>query len=151
MTILRPSRREPRAVAVDLHPQGVAFAVCSPWEIGSVAVQRCLARNRALALRRIVRREKPTILVTRAARLVELVERIARELGLPVAPADLPPLPPAIARDLFPEVPMLAPTRALESVARSAIAAVLHADYSPRLYAPRYRPTLHESRESSDR
>ena len=152
MTILRPPRREPKALAVDLHPKGICLAVCTPWNLGNCGVQRCRDPNRALALRRIIRRERPTALTTLNATLVPLLDEAGKSFRLPVVDAHALPLPRFdVARDLFPEVVIVAPTHRLKAVARLAIAAVLHAEPTSRNYARRNQPSLRHAGRPSDR
>jgi hypothetical protein len=86
---------------------------------------------------RLVRREKPTLVLARGDSIHGPMQRACRRNDVTVVRDVLPTLPPPIARDLYPELPMRAPTPALEFVATLAISAVLYAKNSPRHYAPR--------------
>ncbi len=114
---------------------GLLFATVDPWEIRSVGEVNPRPGSQVLPLRRLVRREKPTAIVAGTPRLAQTFGRAARVVGVPV----LRPPPSAIsgpwARALYPELPIYAPTRALEGVARLAIAAVLHSPIPARTYA----------------
>lgn len=138
MTIRYPPRREPRVLAIAEDPAGLAFAVADPWVVRGAGKIPCRPRSRLAAVSRLVRREKPTALAVVTPALRRTVHRVGRAQGIPVVPDPLPDLPRAIARELYPEVPVLAPD-ALNSVATAAIAAVLHAPIPPRKYAPRRR------------
>lgn len=110
------------------------FAVADPWELRSSGSVAWRPRSRRAALARLVRREKPTVIAA-SRHLATLIARSAR--GVPVVRADKPPLPPDVARDLYPELPVFAPTSALARVATLAIATTLRADLPIRPYAPR--------------
>lgn len=146
MTILRPPRREPRAAALAEHADGIAFAIADAHELRSCAIERCRPAARGLAIRRIIRREKPTIVTARSPSLVKVATRAARGLRLPVVDGSALPLPPPdCARDLLPGMAYQAPTRALEAVVRLALATVLHAEETHRTYAHRNRSALRRS------
>jgi len=142
MTILRPPRREPRSLALAIHPKGLAFAVCDPWELRSSGIQRCRKPTRKLAIRRMIRREKPTLLTTRDPKLLPVVRDVASALRLPIDDGHHPLPSSDTARDLLPEMAHLAPTRSLRHVVRLAVSSVLHAEHISRPYASRDRPAL---------
>lgn len=135
MPTFRPPRREPRLLAVAITRAGIAFAVADPWEVRSAGTVASTARARRLVLVRLVRREKPTAIVAEGRAIRRLAAAVGRELGLAVVPPPLPTLPIRTARDLYPELPIHAPTSALERLAVLAIAAVLNAEPTSRLYA----------------
>jgi hypothetical protein len=138
----RPPRREPRVLAVCRARGGLQYAVADPWELRSAGSFPATTRAEALHLRRLVRREKPTVIVSGGAQLRALVCRIARRAGLGVL-AKMPALPAeTTARELFPELPLFAPTAALRRTALLAIAAALEAPIVPRHYATSRRHSL---------
>jgi hypothetical protein len=137
MSIRYPPRREPRVLAVEPAPTGLAFVSVDPWGIRSAGRTSCRARSRSAALSRLIRREKPTAVATPSATLGPCLRRAARGLELPVVEGPLPPLEPSVAVDLYPELPVLAPGSALGRLAPFAISAVLNARVPSRRYAPR--------------
>ena len=139
MTILRPPRREPRLLALAPHPKGLAFAVCDPWELRSSGIQRCRVSTRRLAIRRMIRREKPTLVATRDPTLLPIVRAVASALRVPVDDVHHPLPSSDVARDLLPEMAHFAPTRSLQNVVRLAVSSVLHAEHASRPYASRHR------------
>lgn len=141
MSLRLPPRREPRALALIRHQAGLSYAAADPWELRSVGSVRCHALTLGPAVARVIRREKPTLVVTRDRELRGPAARAAKRLGITATDAGLPNLPSAIAEDLFPELRMRAPTPSLSRAAVLAIAAVLYADSPSRRYAPRrHRP-----------
>ena len=144
MPIPRPPRREPRVLAVTGTGAKIHFAVVDPWEVRSTGSLKVTARSRPHALRRVIRREQPTLVVTDRSVLAAALDRACRGLcprsearGLRVPPA-------AIARDLYPELPLFAPSPGLERAARLAIAAVLFAHIPIRPYAACRNRTAHD-------
>lgn len=123
-----PPRREPRVLAVTRSPTGIQYAVADPWELRSAGSTRCTAASLGPALLRIARREKPTLLVAEDQVLLKAVSRVALRLGVAVVTQALPKLPLAIAQDLYPELPLRAPTPGLAGAASLAISAVLYAE-----------------------
>jgi hypothetical protein len=141
-----PPRREPRALTLIRSPSGFHYATADPWELRSAGSITCRDRALAASVARIVRREKPTVLVARGDGLAGPAKRAARRHGLAVVGADLPTLRRDVAQEMYPELPLRAPSRELERAAILAIAAVLYADTPPRRYAPtRNRPPEHAS------
>jgi hypothetical protein len=123
---------------------GFHYSTADPWELRSVGTIVCHGRALSPAVFRVARREKPTLLVTRSPSLLGSARRAARRLGVTTGDAHLPIPPAAVAAELYPELPMRAPTSALQETATLAIAAVLYAQSSPRHYAPRrHRPAEH--------
>jgi hypothetical protein len=115
----------------------VAYAVVDPWEIRSAGT---FARPRSLAsaVRRLARREKPTVVVTSRA-IAGAVSGALEGLGLTVQTV-APRRPPVlVARELFPELGWYAPTPDLERVTRTAIGHLLRSPITPRRYAHRSR------------
>jgi hypothetical protein len=142
MTILRPPRREPRALALVQTAHGIAFAVVDPWELRSCGVERCGPLARQLAIRRIIRREKPTVVTANTPPLIRLAGLATEHLRVPVVVPDLPLPPSDIARDLVRGMAYQAPTRVLQKVVGLALATVLHSQETHRTHAPRIHPTL---------
>lgn len=134
MTIQTPPRREPRVLAVAACRFGLRFAVVDPWEIRSAGFTRCSQSGRADAVRRLACREKPTALAS-TTRIRSALREVSKRHRLGVVSIDLPTLPLAIASDLYPELPLVAPAKTTQQVAVRAIAAVLHAHIPPRQYA----------------
>jgi hypothetical protein len=65
-----------------------------------------------------------------------------RDAGVPFLPAAFPIAPDPIAADMFPELTIHAPTRALRKVAVQAISAVLHGQFPSRHYATSRNTTV---------
>jgi hypothetical protein len=140
MTIRYPPRREPRVLAVGSSPFGLDFAAADPWVVRSAGHGTCRPRSRVAALARLVRREKPTALIGAGPGLRRTLRHVGRAQGIPVVTDPVPHLPRAIATELYPELPLLAPGR-LGRLAATAISAVLHAHIPPRRYEPRRHRT----------
>ena len=121
--------------------RGLLFAAVDPWEIRSTGGVRPRPGSHVLPLRRLIRREKPSAIVAATPRLREALARAARVVGVPVVGAAPYAVSSRWARALYPELALFAPTRALESVARLAIALVLHSPNSSRRYAACRRRT----------
>lgn len=140
-----PPRREPRVLAVAKRPPSLLWAVADPWELRGSGTLDCTKRSETLALRRLIRREKPTVIVAANDGLEDTVRRASRGSRVPFvrATTDLPPT--RIAADLYPELPLFAPMRPLSRTARVAIATVLHSFPPPRPYAPRRHRTIPRS------
>lgn len=134
MPTLYPPRREPRALAISVLPAVIAYAVVDPWEIRASGAVSCRPRSRLAAILRLLRREKPTMIVTVGQALSPVLGRAARTADVPVAQARPPPLPVPVARELYPELATLVAPK-LHPLAALAIAAVLHAPHLPRSYA----------------
>ena len=117
--------------------KGFHYATADPWELRGVGTVICHDRALSPAVLRVARREKPTLLVTRSPSLRAPARRAARRLDVTCGDGRLPIPTPEVAADLYPELPMRAPTPALQEAATLAIAAVLYAQSSPRHYAPR--------------
>jgi len=141
MTIRYPPRREPRVLAIASTASGLAFATADPWVVRGAGGLACRPGARLAAIARLARREKPTALIAANAAARRPIRRVGRTQGVPVLTEALPVLPAVIARELYPELPLLAPNR-LAPIAAVAIAAVLHAPIPPRRYAPRRRRPL---------
>ncbi len=136
MPIYHPPRREPRVLALAIAGDEIAWAVADPYMIRGAGRAAGQLRSRPAMVQRLVRREKPTLLVVGSEALAGVVARVARRTGVPVAAGRPPRLSRSIACDLYPELRALAPGR-LESLAVRAVAAVLYADTPSRRYAPR--------------
>jgi hypothetical protein len=144
MPLRLPPRREPRVLAFVRFPAGFSYAVADPWELRAVGSIRCRALTLGPTVLRVIRREKPTLVVTRDRDLKGPAERSAKRLGIPATDAGLPNLPLAVAAEMFPELRMRAVTPSLSRAGVLAIAAVLYADSPTRKYAPRrQRPPEH--------
>ena len=137
MPLRYPPRREPRVLALSRAADGLHYATADPWEVRAVGSIPCRDLALAALVARLIRREKPTLVVARERELRGPVERVCRRLGVASSGGRAPVLPPPIARDLYPELPMRAPTPSFERIATTAIAAVLYAKTRPRHYAPR--------------
>ena len=125
-------------------PRGFSYAVADPWELRAAGSVRSRARSLGAAVARAVRREKPTLVVTDDAEILRHARRTARRFGIEATDETLPKLPPSIGKDLYPELPMRAPSPSLSRAARLAIAAVLYAEAPSRRYATcRQRPPEH--------
>jgi hypothetical protein len=144
MPLRLPPRREPRVLALIRTQVGFSYAVADPWELRSIGCVDCRALILGPAVLRLVRREKPTLIVTRDRVLRGPAARSAKRVGIAATAAALPNLPPAVAAEIFPELPMRAVTPSRSRAGVLAIAAVLYADSLPRKYAPRrHRPPEH--------
>jgi hypothetical protein len=118
--------------------------VADPWELRAASSVTCRDRALPAAVARVIRREKPTLLVAQGDPVSSAVRCAARRLKVPLVDRDLPHLSHAIARDLYPELRLRAPSRPLARAAVLAIAAVLYAETPSRKYAPRCsRTPLH--------
>lgn len=137
MPLRFPPRREPRVLALVRVDRGFHYATADPWELRGTGSVDCEARALAPSIARLVRREKPTIAVTRSPALREPMRRACRRYGIAVGAVRHPGVPLPIARDLYPELPLRAPTPSLEVAGALAIAAVLYAKNTHRHYAPR--------------
>lgn len=133
MPSLYPPRREPRVLAVSVLPGLIAYAVADPWEIRASGEVPCPSRSRFAAILRLVRREKPTMVVARGPVPAPALRRAARIAGVPVIRERPPPLPVPVGRDLYPELATLVAPK-FHPLATLAIAAVLHAPHLPRSY-----------------
>jgi len=130
----RPPRREPRVLAITESPNGLHFACADPWNLRSAGPVRCTKKSRDAALLRVARREKPTALFSLDDSLGDALQSIAHVTGAVVIPGPLQHLPVHIARDLYPDLPLMAPG-SLGPVAALAISAVLNGTVRPRTYA----------------
>ncbi len=140
MTIRYPPRREPRVLAIGQARTGLAFATADPWVVRSAGHIDCGPRSRLSALVRLIRREKPTALIPANASLRRTLRRVGRAQGIPVLTEPLPHLPRAVASELYPELPLMAPGH-LSHLASIAVSAILSARVPPRTYVPRRHHT----------
>lgn len=146
MPIRYPPRREPRILAVARSPNGLAFAIADPWVIRGSGHADCSRRSEASAVRRIIRREKPTAVVSTDIDLLPAVQRAAETTSIPWLRSQVPKVPVVIASELYPELPLLAPGD-LGPLAALAISYVLHSTIPPRSYAAcRLRSALRRAR-----
>ena len=134
MPIRHPPRREPRILALGTIPNGLSFTVIDPWIIRGSGRLRCREPSRRSAILRLVRREKPTALVTTDATLVAPAQSAADKCGIAMIAKRPPRIPVAIAKDLYPELPLFAPG-GLSRLAALGISAVLNLSPSSRTYA----------------
>lgn len=143
MPLRFPPRREPRVLGLIRSRDGFHYATADPWELRSAGTVACRDRALSACLAKTVRREKPTAVAAKGD-LRSAAARAARLRGAALIETDLPKLRRDVARQMYPELPMRAPSRDLEKVATLAIAAVLYAETSSRRYAPtRHRPPKH--------
>lgn len=142
MTIYRPPRREPRALALLTAPHGIAFAVCDPSDLRSVGIQFCRSSSHELAVLRLIRREKPTVIASPSAKLRRAAKAAASSLTIPVVrgPGELPPTD--AVRDQLRQFDLQAPTPVLRRAACLAFATALTILETHRTYAPRNRTAL---------
>lgn len=144
-----PPRREPRVLALSRSPTGIRYAVADPWELRSAGGIQCRDASVGPSLLRIARREKPTLIVVGSgpgdAALKRPIARVALRLRIAMVTQALPGLPLAIAQDLYPELPLRAPSPEVATVASLAISAVLYAErpVPSRHYAPKPSPRCH--------
>jgi hypothetical protein len=141
-------------LAVSRSPTGLRFAVADPWELRTASAVDCREVSLGPALLRIARREKPTLLVvgdgSHDAALRRPAARVALWAGIAIMTQGLPALPQMIAQDMYPELPLRAPSPELAKIAALAISAVLYAErpvpsrhYVLRHPAPRHSPRCH--------
>lgn len=141
-----PPRKEPRVLAVGKIRNGLAFTVIDPWVIRGSGRMHCREPSHRAAILRLVRREKPTMVVTSDADLVEPSQVVAKTCGITIVTKRPPHIPIAIATDLYPDLPLFAPGR-LSRLAALGISAVLNLSPSPRTYAhSRHNPAQRRAR-----
>ena len=141
MTIRYPPRREPRVLAVATGVRSLVWAVADPWEIRGAGRTHAIRRTHRLAIQRLVRRERPTVVVV-PKRYLSRLRSMRRALGVPFLPVSFPIAPGPIAVELYPEITLHAPSSALRRVAVTAVSAVLHGQFPPREYASTCQRTL---------
>lgn len=141
--IIRCTRREPRVLALALARHSLLCVVADPFEIRSAGSTPIRRRTLAEVVRRLVKREKPTVLVAQTPELTGFVAPVAEELGLGIATGTYPRLPVSVATDLYPELPFHCPTPRLARLATFALSMLLHAPDHPRKYAKSLRPRAH--------
>lgn len=138
--LTRPPRREPRLAAIALRERKLVWVVCDPFEIRSAGELPITRRALRDAIHRLVKREKPTVIASPDHALGEELTPMFRRLGLSIVAGRFPPLPVPVASELYPELPIHCPTRALAKLATVALSAMLHAPRQPRHYAKTIRP-----------
>ncbi len=138
--IIRPPRREPRVLALSLSRHTLLWAVTDPFEIRSAGSTFVRKRTVADTVHRLVKREKPTVIVATTRELADALAVVAEELGLAIVTGAYPRLPVAVATDLYPELPLHCPTPRLARLATYALSMILHAPEHPRRYAKTLRP-----------
>jgi hypothetical protein len=121
-------------LAIGTIPNGLLFTVIDPWVIRGSGRLRCREPSRAAAVMRLVRREKPTAVVTSHPALVEAARIVADKCGIAMVSKRPSRIPVAIAKDLYPELPLFAPGQ-LSRLAALGISVVLNRNPSPRTYA----------------
>ena len=117
------------------------WAVADPWEIRGVGRIRCSTRSQPSAIIRLARRERPTVIVA-SRPIFKRLRFSLGDTGVPFLPASFRIAPGPIAADMFPEIAIHAPTRALRKVAVQAISGALHGQFPPRNYAVTRNKTL---------
>ena len=145
MTLRYPPRREPRVLAIAPDSHRLLWAVADPWEIRGAGRVRCSAGAQPSAIIRLARRERPTVIVA-SRRIFKRLRFALGDIGVPFLPASFRIAPEPIAADMFPEIGIHAPTRALRKVAVQAISGALHGQFPSRNYAvTRNKTILHRS------
>jgi hypothetical protein len=145
MPIRFPPRREPRILSVATIQNGLIFTVVDPWVIRGSGRLRCREPSYRSAMIRLVRREKPTAIVTNDVALTEAARTVASHCGIAMITKRPPRIPVSIAKDLYPELPLFAPGR-LSRLAALGISAVLNRTTSHRTYAnTRHNATQRQS------
>lgn len=129
-----PPRREPRVLALCRRTDRLVWAVVDPWEVRGAGEVMAPPRSFTAAIQRLVRREKPTAVVSSDGEMRRRVGN-ASELAVLGPSADIPGL--RVALDLYPELALYAPSPALRRAARLALAVVLRGAVPSRTYAPR--------------
>lgn len=137
--IIRPPRREPRVLALSLSRHTLLWTVTDPFEIRSAGSTFVRKRTLADTARRLVKREKPTVIVVTTEELADAISLVAEELGLAIVTGKYPRLPVVVATDLYPELPLHCPTPRLARLATFALSMILHAPDHPRQYAKTLR------------
>jgi hypothetical protein len=130
-----PPRREPRVLAVARNATRLFWAVVDPWELRGIGELECSERVESRMLRRLIRREKPTVITALGERLAEKAERAARGTLVPFVTPPTAHRPRRTDAELYPELPLFAPRSELARVAALAIATVVHSPIPPRTYA----------------
>jgi hypothetical protein len=130
-----PPRREPRVLAVARTDTRLFWAVVDPYELRGTGELECSERAESRMLRRLIRREKPTVITTADGRLAEKAERIARGSLVPFVAPPAAHRPRRVDAELYRELPLFAPRRGLARVAALAIATVLQSPIPRRPYA----------------
>lgn len=141
--IIRCTRREPRVLALALARHSLLAVVADPFEIRSAASTPIRRRTLTDAVRRLAKREKPTVITAQTPELAQAIAPVAEELGLGVATGRYPRLPVSVAADLYPELPLHCPTPRLARLATFALSMILHAPDHPRKYAKSLGPRAH--------
>lgn len=131
-------------LAVELRRARLAFVVVDPWEVRSTGTL-VAPRSLVASLRRVVRREKPTVIVASSTVATVAMKGVAGS-GIAVAPPPRRCIPRMVAAELYPELAWYAPTPELARVARMAITHILRSPKTYRRYVHRsHRPTLRAS------
>ncbi|MFI5298303.1 MAG: hypothetical protein ACHREM_09415 [Polyangiales bacterium] len=136
-----PPRREPRVLALARSRGQLLWVVVDPYEVraaGDISVGTGTT-SLTTVVRRLIRREKPTLVATPKLAVALDVRRITDARGLPLVSGCMPPLPVEVATDMFPELPLHCPSPRLTRLAAYAIAVTLHAPHQPRRYAKTLR------------
>jgi len=134
-------RREPRILAMEFLPQGIRFAVVDLFEVRSTGEFKTTPRHFSLELRRLLAREKPSVIVIPTSEAHRRLLRHARRLRIPLLLSSSRRLSGPAILALYPEVSFFGPTKPLRALLAAAIAALLYAPHPSRRYAPRSTPT----------
>lgn len=146
MPCIHPPRREPRIIAFVPRGRRLAWAVVDPWEIRGAGVIRTGARSRLASVRRLVRREKPSAVVTSSVPFHSALARGALRFGPVVLSPRSPNIPRDIASDLYPEFDLCTPSALLRQAASLAITTCIYAPIPSRRYVHRRRRALRTHR-----
>ena len=140
MSTRRQSRSEPRVLAIEATVSSLAFVVADPWEVRAAGVVALRRPNAIYAtVRRLIQRERPSLVATRDRTLGTAVATVAGRLGRSIAVGGFPKLATATAIDMYPELALHAPTPRLVRLGTVAISATLSTPPAPRLYAKSLR------------
>ncbi|MFI5300416.1 MAG: hypothetical protein ACHREM_20195 [Polyangiales bacterium] len=134
-----PPRREPRVLALARSRRQLLWVVVDPYEVRAAGDVDVRAASVAAAVRRLLHREKPTLVAMPKLALALDIRALVEARGLPLVSGRMPPLPVDVATELFPELPLHCSSPRLASLAAYAIATTLHAPHQPRRYAKTLR------------
>lgn len=140
----RPPRREPRVLAVEAVGTRLSFAVADPWEIRSAGTTGITLPALRLAVQRLVARERPTVLYARGRRLKRLLRALAGRWRLPLIGREPVFVGARRATELYPELPLFAPTAPQSRLALAAVSLALAPNNPSRSYASHRRRPVSE-------
>jgi hypothetical protein len=132
-------RREPRVLALHITASSLAFVVLDLVEMRSSGDDTATARSLRLALRRLIRRERPTAVVA-SGRGAERHLRAVVGDRVPVLVPPRKPLPFAVVRDVYREAVAFAPSVRLRRLASVATTTLARSTFPSRRYAKARRP-----------